>query len=128
MICTMKKPKILLIDDDKLLTDVLGGLLLEKGYMVEVAHTSEEGVEKAALFHPDLILLDIMVPQKNGLDVVKDLCSKEAKMCDKIVIMTSLDDNAYLARAMEYNVTTYVTKNNTTPEAIVALVESKLQG
>lgn len=117
---------MLIIDDDKLLTDVLGGLFMENEYEVEVSHSSEEGLEKAALFHPDMILLDIMVPQKNGLDVVKELCSKEARMCEKIIMMTSLDDTSYLARAMEYNVTNYVNKNITTPEKVVELVESKL--
>jgi len=121
----MKKRKILIIDDDKLLTDVLGGLFMEKDYLVEVCHNSLDGVEKAAMFHPDLILLDIMVPPKNGLDIIKDLCSNEAKLCDRIIMMTSLDDTSYLARAMEHNITTYITKNNTTPEAIVELVESK---
>ncbi len=123
----MNKSKVLIIDDDILLTSALDHEFQSRGFETCIAHTSEEGVPMIVSFNPDAILLDIMVPVKNGIDVIKDLHEKDPKICEKIVMMTSLEDQAYLAEAMQHHVTSYVTKNTTTPDAIVTMIESRLK-
>lgn len=121
------KSRVLIIDDDVLLTTALEHEFQARGFETAVYHTTEEGVPNIDTFKPDIILLDIMVPGKNGIDVIKDLCGRDPKVCEKIIMMTSLEDASYLAEAMKYHVTSYITKATTTTEAIVTLVEGKLK-
>lgn len=67
------KHKILLVDDDKDILDLLKYNLEREGYEVEAEKNSLHAIEKARAFHPDLIILDIMMPKINGLEVCSQL-------------------------------------------------------
>lgn len=82
--------RILVADDDKLMHALLSDLLAEAGYVVLLAWDGEEALAKARAESPDLILLDILMPKKNGIQVAQDL-KGEAGTCDiPIVIVSSL--------------------------------------
>lgn len=87
--------KILLVEDDMLISEMYRLFLLEKGYEVVTAMDGEEGLQKAKEFHPDLIFLDIMMPKKNGLEVLRILRSDPSYGCQncRIVILTNLGDD-----------------------------------
>ena len=61
--------KILLIEDDIKISDLVKGSLLDEGYVVDQAFDGEEGYFKILENHPDLIILDIMIPKMNGFKV-----------------------------------------------------------
>lgn len=124
----MTKKLILIIDDDKLLRDSLGYLFTEKGHEVALANNSENGLLEISKAKPDIILLDILLPGKDGLQTIQEICHIDKSLCDHIIMLTSLDDYKYLAKALEHGVSNYITKNTTTPKAIVDLVENKLKG
>src|SRR5262249_11423485 len=67
------RPRVLVIDDERALTDVLGYNLKREGYEPIVAHDGQEGLRKAQTLLPDLIVLDLMLPVMDGLDVCREL-------------------------------------------------------
>ncbi|RLD15663.1 MAG: hypothetical protein DRI22_02175 [Caldiserica bacterium] len=65
--------KVLLIEDNKPLSEILKNSLEEEGYEVEVAYTAEEGLEKAERFLPDVAVVDVKLPQKDGISIMGEL-------------------------------------------------------
>jgi two-component system, OmpR family, response regulator VicR len=61
--------RILIIEDDKIINNVIEFLLKKEGYEIEIARDGNEGLEKVASCNPDLIITDIMLPYKSGLEV-----------------------------------------------------------
>ena len=70
---TSKSASILIIDDDQAVTGVVKAVLGKDGYAVSEAHSGEEGLAKAAELHPDLILMDITMPDMDGYLVTEKL-------------------------------------------------------
>src|SRR5438477_13129221 len=69
----MARTRILIIEDERALTDVLAYNLQREGYEPLVAHDGQEGLRKAQTLLPDFIILDLMLPTVNGLDVCREL-------------------------------------------------------
>ena len=82
----MAHPKILIADDDTAINILLAGMLTLCGYATETALDGDEVLVKANSCHPDLILLDVMMPKKDGYEVLKILRAEE-KTRDIPVIM-----------------------------------------
>jgi two-component system, OmpR family, response regulator VicR len=61
--------RILIIEDDKIINNVIEFLLKKEGYEIEIARDGNEGLEKIVSYNPDLIITDIMLPYKSGLEV-----------------------------------------------------------
>ncbi len=68
-----KKAKILIVDDEKDIVEILKYNLSKEGYKIETAHDGHEALEKTASFHPDLIVLDIMMPGMDGIEVCEKI-------------------------------------------------------
>lgn len=71
----MERAQVLILDDEKTITDTLAVIFRMNGYAVQVAYSAEEGIERIAEWRPDLALLDVMLPGMNGIDfarVVRD--------------------------------------------------------
>ncbi|WP_165073706.1 response regulator [Paludisphaera rhizosphaerae] len=84
----MPKPKILIVEDERSLVEVLRINLEREGYETTVASDGVEGLRQARLKSPDLIVLDLMLPLKGGLDVCRELKS-DAKTKDIPVVMVT---------------------------------------
>src|SRR4051795_3522044 len=69
----MAKPRILIIEDERGLTDVLTYNLQREGYETVVSHDGLEGLRKAQVNPPDLVILDLMLPTMDGLEVCRQL-------------------------------------------------------
>lgn len=82
--------RILVADDDKLVQAVLRDVLANAGYVILSAWDGEEALAKARAESPDLILLDIMMPKRNGIQVAQDLKGDAATRDIPIVIVSSL--------------------------------------
>ena len=81
--------KILVVDDDKAVTTLLEGLLSGQGYAVSVAHDGLDGMVQVRKILPDLIILDIMMPEINGYDVCSNLKFDERFKQIPIIVLTS---------------------------------------
>jgi CheY-like chemotaxis protein len=86
-------PLILLVDDEPNFLEILSVKLNTAGFRVEVAANGEIGVRKAKEIKPDLILMDVQMPVKSGIDAVHELKSDPATKNFKVVFLTSYGDS-----------------------------------
>lgn len=87
----MSEKKILVVDDEKDLVDLVKIRLEANKYEVVTAYNGKEGIKKAKDDKPDLILLDIMMPEMDGFMVIKELRKKEITKNIPIIIVTAKD-------------------------------------
>src|SRR5579884_3624812 len=87
--CTGLPMRLLVVEDDRRLCDVLRRGLSEQGHVVDVAHDGEEGEQWASAAGYDAIVLDVNLPKQNGLDVVRALRVKRVRT--PVLILTSRD-------------------------------------
>src|SRR5947209_12135542 len=83
----MSRPRILIIEDERALTKVLAYNLEREGYEPVVAHDGQEGLRKAQTQPTDLVILDLMLPGLNGLDVCRELRAGEQTRDIPIVLL-----------------------------------------
>lgn len=102
--------KILMVDDDKLVTDLLQKLLKADGYETIAVNDSSKAIEVAKTENPDLILLDLMMPQPDGFRVCRMLREEPGFSRTPIIIVTALDDGDSRAVAFGAGATDYLTK------------------
>ncbi len=84
-------PKVLVIDDDKAATDLIQVILENEGYQVLKAFQGKEGIEMAAREHPDVVILDLIMPEMSGVSVAYQLKQIPATRSIPIIILTSMD-------------------------------------
>lgn len=106
---------ILLIDDDPMITGPLARALGEAGYGVQVAHTGDSGLALAQSTHPDLVILDIMLPGMDGWQVCQALRRRSAV---PILMLTALGDEVDRILGLELGADDYLTKPFSTRELL----------
>jgi two-component system phosphate regulon response regulator PhoB len=115
----MTRPRILIIEDERALTDVLTYNLQREGYETIVAHDGQEGLRKAQTLLPDLILLDLMLPILNGLEVCRELRAGERTRTIPIVMLTAKAEETDQVVGFSLGADDYVTK----PFSVKVLLE-----
>ena len=93
------KKRILVIEDRESLQKVVKARLQDAGYQVAVASTGAEGLKAVSKFKPDLIVLDVMLPDANGFDLCKQI--KEKKKPAKVIIYTGKLEAVDMRRAKQ---------------------------
>lgn len=115
--------KILVVDDEKPISDIVKFNLSKEGYEVFSAYDGEEALQKVEEIHPDLILLDLMLPKIDGLEVAKEV----RKTYDMPIIMvTAKDSEIDKVLGLEIGADDYVTKPFSNRE-LVARVKANLR-
>ncbi len=107
---TMPKPRILIIEDERGLTDVLSYNLQREGYDVAVAHDGQEGLRKAQMQLPDLVILDLMLPTMDGLEVCRELRAGERTRNVPILMLTAKAEETDQVVGFTMGADDYVTK------------------
>jgi len=102
--------KILIIEDERALTDVLAYNLRRDGYETSVAHDGQEGLRKAQTTLPDLIILDLMLPLLSGIDVCRELRAGERTREIPIIILTAKAEEMDQLVGFSMGADDYVTK------------------
>ncbi|MFE7064597.1 response regulator YycF [Bacillus haimaensis] len=115
--------KILVVDDEKPIADILKFNLQKEGYDVYCAYDGEEAVNKVEEVRPDLILLDIMLPQRDGMEVCREV-RKKYEM--PIIMLTAKDSEIDKVLGLELGADDYVTKPFSTRE-LIARVKANLR-
>ncbi len=119
----MQKEKILIVDDDKNICDLLRMYLEKEGYAVVMEHNGIDAVNTFNTENPDLVLLDIMLPQLDGWQV----CREIRKISEKpIIMLTAKDETFDKVLGLELGADDYVTKPFDTKE-IVARIKAVLR-
>jgi two-component system, NtrC family, response regulator AtoC len=104
----MRGKRILVIDDEKVIIESVGMFLSEKGYSVEGAVSATEGREKILAFRPDVVILDIRLPDGSGLDLLDEL--REANRELPVIMITAFHDMDSTIGAIKRGATEYITK------------------
>src|SRR6516164_5356898 len=99
---------ILLVEDEKALRTTLGDRLRTEGYVVETASDGVEAVDKATNLPFDLIILDLMLPRRSGLDVCRDI--RGAGMATPILMLTARHETTDKVVGLKLGADDYVTK------------------
>lgn len=115
--------KILVVDDERPIADILKFNLEKEGYQVICAFDGEEAVQMAYSENPDLILLDLMLPEKDGMDVCREI--RKEKMTP-IIMLTAKDTEIDKVLGLEMGADDYVTKPFSMRE-ILARVKAHLR-
>lgn len=115
--------KILVVDDEKPIADILQFNLKKEGYEVVCAYDGNEALRKVEEFHPDLILLDIMLPQLDGMEVCREVRKKYEI---PIIMLTAKDSEIDKVLGLELGADDYVTKPFSTRE-LIARVKANLR-
>lgn len=110
--------KILLIDDDKLITDPLARALESRSYDVHVAHDGESGLAAALTIQPDIVLLDVMMPKMDGWEVCRQLRQQSGV---PILMLTALGDEVDRILGLELGADDYLTKPFSTRELLARI-------
>jgi putative two-component system response regulator len=114
-----KKPKILIVDDEEKNIKLMIAILKNYGYDFETAKNGISAIEKAKTFIPDLILLDIMMPEMDGYEACKRLKSDPTTQHIPIVMVTALTDRDSRIRGLENGANDFLTKPVDVTELIV---------
>ncbi len=117
--------KILCIEDEHFISELYSRALTKAGYEVTVVFSGEDGLAKAFSDNYAIILLDIMIPDIDGVEVMRRLRGPEAsiKVHSKIVITTNLDLDADVRQAVEDQADGYLIKAEITPTELVEYVK-----
>lgn len=114
---------VLVVDDEKPIADILQFNLTKEGYRVVTAYDGDEALEKVEEEKPDLILLDIMLPKRDGMEVVREV---RKKYDTPIIMITAKDSEIDKVLGLELGADDYVTKPFSTRE-LVARVKANMR-
>jgi two-component system alkaline phosphatase synthesis response regulator PhoP len=118
-----KGKKILIADDEPDILEIISYNLKIEGYDVVTAKDGEDALQKAKLTKPDLIILDVMMPNKNGMEVCKILRAQPSFHETLIIFLTALNDELSHVRGLEYGADDYLSKP-ISPKVLVTKVNS----
>lgn len=122
----MSKFKVLLVDDEPDILEFLSYNLIKEGYIVETAENGIEGVKKAKILKPDLIILDVMMPYMNGIEACEQIRSIESLSNALIVFLSARTDEVTQLSGFEKGANDYVTKP-VKPKVLMKKIEALLQ-
>jgi two-component system alkaline phosphatase synthesis response regulator PhoP len=118
-----KGRKILIADDEPDILEIIQYNLVKEGYEVFTAKDGNEALEKAKSFKPDLIILDIMMPKKTGMEVCEVLRSQPAFKDTLIIFLTALNDESSHIKGLETGADDYVNKP-ISPKVLISRVNA----
>lgn len=118
--------RILVVEDDAVLRKALSEYLTAEGFEVFGAEDGEIGAQMAFSEKPDLILLDIVLPKKDGYQVLQEVKANTESRHIPIVLLTNLGSIADVEKALELGATTYLVKADYKLEEVTAKIKEIL--
>jgi len=118
------KKRILLVEDDRFLSDMYSTKLAESGFEVELAVDGEEGLAKIKEKKPDLVLLDIVLPKKDGFEIMQEVRKDESLKNVLIIALTNLGQKEEVEKGMKLGANDYIIKAHFTPTEVDAKIRA----
>ena len=118
--------KILIVEDEAPLRQAIFDKFEREGFQTFQEENGEGGLESAFKEHPDIILLDIVMPKVDGLSMLRTLRRDEWGKNVQIILLTNLNDAEYVATAMENGVFDFLVKSDWKLDDLVIRVKEKL--
>ncbi len=122
-----KKNKVLIVEDEESLREVLGDALSMRGIDVISAVDGQDGLMKALSEKPDIILLDILMPRMDGKATLKALRENDSTKNTPVMFLTNLNELDIISEAVSSDVNDYIVKSDWSIAEIVKKVEAKLK-
>lgn len=119
--------KILVVEDDTDLLEIMVARIAQAGYATSKAKNGKEGLEAALTQHPDLILLDIMMPEMTGMEMLKTLRQDEWGKKAHVFMLTSMNRSEEMSEGMRYNVAKYIVKSDIKYDDLLSDIKLYLQ-
>lgn len=120
--------KVLIIEDDPLMSRMYQKIFTFQKYDVTVAGDGEEGLAKVAESHPTIILLDVMMPKMNGLEVLEKLKSDPTTKTIPVIMLTNLAGQQDAETALSKGAVKYIVKSEHEPREIADMVAEVIAG
>jgi DNA-binding response OmpR family regulator len=118
--------RVLIIEDNQMLANLYRGSLAGAGFAVEVAPDGDAGLKSAKASNPDVILLDLMLPKKTGLDVLNSIRADEQLKAVPVLLLSNAYTPARTKELWDAGATQVLVKANTTPKQILESVRAAL--
>jgi len=118
---------ILLVEDDPFLIDIYGTKLKEVGFNIIVAEDGDEAMRKIKEEPPDLILLDIVLPNVNGWEILRNIKRDKNLENLKVIILSNLGEKEEVEKGIEAGATKYLVKAHYTPSEVVKEIREILE-
>ena len=118
--------KILFIEDETSLQKTIADYLATEGYQVISAYEGESGLALAEKETPDLILLDLILPKKNGFEVLSALKENKKTKDIPVIVFTNLEGTKDVEKALSLGATTYLVKANYSLKEVIEKIKNSL--
>ncbi|MGA2417679.1 MAG: response regulator [Candidatus Staskawiczbacteria bacterium] len=119
---------ILIAEDEDFLVQALKDNLTADGCTVDVAKDGEEAIEKVGKKKPDIILLDLLMPKKDGFYVLEELKKNPKWKLIPVIVLSNLGEDTAIKRAMELGADDYFVKSQHPIEEVIEKVKDYLEG
>lgn len=119
--------KIVIVEDDKFLRDLITQKVLKEGYQVAEAVDGEEGVAKIKEEKPDLVLLDLILPGIDGFEVLRQIKENSETSNIPVIILSNLGQKDDVERGVKLGAADYLVKAHFTPGEILSKIKSVLK-
>jgi DNA-binding response OmpR family regulator len=120
--------KIAIIEDDLAISQMYRIKFEAEGYTVETAENGKLGLELAETMRPDIILLDLMMPEMNGDEMLAKLRETDWGKDIKVIILTNMGEQEAPERIKELGVSSFILKADMTPRQVAEVVKKQLEG
>ena len=117
---------ILLVEDDPFITDIYTTKLTNAGFSVDMVNDGKKAIEKLEEKKPDLLILDIVLPQVDGWEVLRKIKLNSNLKDLKIIIFSNLSQKQEIEKGMDLGSIKYLIKANYTPSEVVEEIKSLL--
>jgi DNA-binding response OmpR family regulator len=119
---------VLVVEDEPALSDIYATALRNGGFQVEQAYDGVEGLDKALHLRPKAILLDLLMPIKDGFDTLHDLKSHQDTSEIPVIILSNLGQDFERRRGQDLGAACFITKTELQPTRLGELIDSVLAG
>jgi DNA-binding response OmpR family regulator len=124
---TTNKTKVAIIEDDMAIVQMYRTKFENEGYDVATAGDGASGLELIETFEPDIILLDLMMPNMTGLDMLSKLRNQPSGRDAKVVVLTNMGDTETATRVYKMAADDYIVKAEMTPKQVAERVKNLLE-
>ncbi|MBN1779015.1 MAG: response regulator [Candidatus Buchananbacteria bacterium] len=121
-----RKIKVLVVEDDPSISDLYHERLVEDGYQVFAAHNGHDGFVLAQSKKPDLILLDIIMPDVDGYEMLQELKTSQSTKNTPVIIFSNLSQREEIEKGLKLGASDFIIKTSVTPTQMAKKVEEFL--
>ncbi len=119
---------ILIVEDEDFLIRALEDNLVAEGYTVDIAKNGEEAITKIGKKKPSLVLLDLLMPQKDGFYVLEEIKKNPERKLIPVIVLSNLGEDKTIKRALEMGADDYFVKSQHPIQEVIEKVKDYLEG